>query len=59
MAEEKQKPFKTVKVEYFREPDEFAARFGRKNPRVRVVTEEKTWVGSVKDPVVSTRYEYL
>ena len=59
MAEEKQKPFKTVKVEYFREPDEFAVRFGRKNPRVRVVTEEKTWVGSVKDPVVSTRYEYL
>ena len=59
MAEEKQKPFKTVKVEYFREPDEFAERFGRKNPRVRVVTEEKTLVGSVKDPVVSTRYEYL
>ena len=59
MAEEKQKPFKTVKVEYFREPDEFAKRFGRKNPRVRGVTEEKTWVGSVKDPVVSTRYEYL
>ena len=56
---EKQKPFKIVKVEYFREPEEFADRFGRRNPRIRVETEESTWVGSAKDTIVTNRYEYL
>jgi hypothetical protein len=48
------KPFKTVKIEYYEEvemepPDRV----------IKVVTTTKEWVGSAKDPVISTSFEYL
>ena len=49
MSSENNKPFKTVVVKYFREKDS----------KIKVVTTEEKWVGSAKDPVVSTFYEYL
>ncbi len=48
MEQEVKKPFKTVTTSYYREDD-----------RVRMVTEEKKWVGSNKDPVIVTRFEYV
>ena len=47
------KPFKTVKIEYYEEVHEENKR------RIRVVTTTEHWVGSSKDPVISTVYEYL
>tara|TARA_Y100000310_G_scaffold339569_1_gene432623 strand:- start:1250 stop:1402 length:153 start_codon:yes stop_codon:yes gene_type:complete len=46
------KPFKTVKTEYYKE-DGIAGRV------IKVVTTTKEWVGSAKDPVISTSFVYL
>jgi hypothetical protein len=51
------KPFKTVTTEYFSEVQETAV--GIMERRVRVVTTTKQWVGSDKDPIVYTTFEYL
>ena len=51
------KPFKTVTTEYFSEVQETAV--GMMGRRVRVVTTTKQWVGSDKDPIVYTTFEYL
>ena len=51
------KPFKTVTTEYFSEVQETAV--GMMERRVRVVTTTKQLVGSNKDPIVSTTFEYL
>ena len=46
------KPFKTVTTEYFEELD-------IEERRIKVVTTTKQWVGSDKDPIVYTTFEYL
>ena len=57
MEQEMTKPFKTVTTEYFSEVQETAV--GMMERRVRVVTTTKQWVGSDKDPIVYTTFEYL
>ena len=57
MEQEMTKPFKTVTTEYFSEVQETAV--GIMERRVRVVTTTKQWVGSDKDPIVYTTFEYL
>jgi hypothetical protein len=46
------KPFKTVTTEYFEELD-------TEERRIKVVTTTKQSIGSDKDPIVSTTFEYL
>jgi len=46
------KPFKTVTTEYFEE-------LNTVDRRIKVVTTTKQWIGSDKDPIVSTTFEYL
>ena len=41
------KPFKTVKIEYFDENS------------IKVVTTTEHWIGSSKDPIITTKFEYL
>ena len=54
------KPFKTVTTEYFEELDtENPVISGTVDRRIKVVTTTKQWVGSDKDPIVSTTFEYL
>jgi len=50
-------PFKTVTVEYYRESR--TTKNGLVERIVKVVTTTKNWVGSEKDPITSTIYEYL
>jgi len=54
------KPFKTVKIEYYEEiyfcNEDNLEEHSR---RIKVVTTTEQWVGSSKDPIVSTAYEYL
>ena len=57
MEQEMTKPFKTVTTEYFSEVQETAV--GMMERRVRVVTTTKQWMGSDKDPIVCTKFEYL
>ena len=57
MEQEMTKPFKTVTTEYFSELQETS--IGMMERQVRVVTTTKQWVGSKKDPIVSTTFEYL
>ena len=57
MEQEMTKPFKTVTTEYFSELQETSV--GMMERQVRVVTTTKLWVGSKKDPIVSTTFEYL
>ncbi len=57
MEQEVKKPFKTVMTSYYREVAKTC--LGTEENRVRIVTEEKQWVGSNKDPVIVTRFEYL
>ena len=57
MEQEMTKPFKTVTTEYFSEVQETAV--GIMERRLKVVTTTKQWVGSDKDPIVSTTFEYL
>ena len=54
------KPFKTVTTEYFEELDtENPVISGTVDRRIKVVTTTKQRVGSDKDPIVSTTFEYL
>jgi len=64
------KPFKTVIMEYYEELDgnfpgrvephaEWLLRPGMMGTRIKVVTTTEHWVGSSKDPVKSTSFEYL
>jgi hypothetical protein len=66
----KAKPFKTVIMEYYEELDgkfpgrvhqhaEWLLRPGTAGRRIKVVTTTEEWVGSSKDPVKSTSFEYL
>ena len=57
MEQEMTKPFKTVTTEYFSELQETSV--GMMERQVRVVTTTKLWVGSEKDPLTSTKFEYL
>ena len=57
MEQEMTKPFKTVTTEYFSEVQETAV--GIMERRIKVVATTKQWVGSDKDPIVSTTFEYL
>ena len=57
MEQEMKKPFKTVTTEYFSELQETSV--GMMERQVRVVTTTKQWVGSEKDPLTSTKFEYL
>ena len=57
MEQEMTKPFKTVTTEYFSELQETSV--GMMERQVRVVTTTKQWVGSEKDPLTSTKFEYL
>ena len=55
-------PFKTVKTEYFEDyPDvtKNGIRITSTTRRVRVVKTEHSWIGSDKDPIISTTSEYL
>jgi phosphoglucomutase len=56
MEQEMTKPFKTVTIEYFSELQETSV--GMMERQVRVVTTTKQWVGSDKDPIVYTTFEY-
>ena len=64
MEQEMTKPFKTVTTEYYR-ASVYNSRNGSSKPltekdsRIRVVTTTKQLVGSNKDPIVSTTFEYL
>ena len=51
------KPFKTVSTEYFSEMHETSV--GMMERHIKVVTTTKQWVGSDKDPIVYTTFEYL
>jgi hypothetical protein len=57
------KPFKTVKIEYYEEGvDVFQpikSRRDKHSRRIKVVTTTEHWVGSSRDPIISTAYEYL
>jgi hypothetical protein len=62
------KPFKTVTTEYYRQSDDPSSKLNfddslkpltEQDSRIRVVTTSKQWVGSNKDPVTSTSFEYL
>jgi hypothetical protein len=53
------KPFKTVTTEYYRQSDDSLKPLTEQDSRIRVVTTSKQWVGSNKDPVTSTSFEYL
>ena len=53
------KPFKTVMIEYYRQSDDSSKPLTEEDSRIRVVTTSKQWVGSDKDPIVSTIFEYL
>ena len=54
------KPFKTVTTEYFEELDtENPVISGTVDRRIKVATITKQWVGSDKDPIVYTTFEYL
>jgi hypothetical protein len=46
-------PFMTVNVDYYESTNSDGER------RIRVVTTTQKWVGSSKDPVASTTFEYL
>ena len=50
-------PFKTVTVEYYGESR--TTKNGLVERIVKVVTTTKNWVGSDKDPITSTNFEYL
>ena len=53
-------PFKTVTIEYFEELDtENPVISGTVDRCIRVVTTKSEWIGSDKDPIVSTTAEYL
>ena len=58
------KPFMTVKVDYYR-ASVYNSRNGSSKPltekdsRIRVVTTKEKWIGSEKDPITSTTFEYL
>ena len=54
---DKNKPFKTVKIEYYEERE--ATMVGIMERRIRVVTTTEQWVGSGKDPVISVNFVYL
>ena len=49
------KPFKTVKIEYYEEREATMAM----ERRIKVVTTTEQWVGSAKDPVISVNFVYL
>lgn len=53
------KPFKTVKIEYFNEVS--TSQYGPPPPerRIKVVTTTEHWIGSSKDPIITTKFEYL
>ena len=51
-------PFKIVKTEYYEEVDMTVYPL-RDSRRIKVVTTTKQRVGSDKDPIVSTTFEYL
>ena len=63
------KPFKTVTIEYFEEysidpNDDYEFDNGTKFKsetfrRIKAVTTESKWIGSTKDPIIATTYEYL
>ena len=53
------KLFKTVKIEYFDDVDYSSEEFNPPERRVKVVTTTEQWTGSSKDPIVSTKSEYL
>ena len=74
MDQEMTKPFKTVTTEYFEEldmawPTSSTATTGMVDDalrgvatvdrRIKVVTTTKQWLGSDKDPIVCTTFEYL
>ena len=50
------KPFKTVKTEYY---EEVKMESPDKSRVIKVVTTTEEWVGSAKDPVISTSFVYL
>ena len=50
------KPFKTVKTEYY---EEVKMESPDKSRVIKVVTTTEEWVGSAKDPAVSTSFVYL
>ena len=50
-------PFKTVTAEYYEESR--TTKNGLVERIVKVVTTTKNWVGSDKDPITSTNYEYI
>ena len=64
MEQEMTKPFKIVTTEYYR-ASVFESRNGSSKPltekdsRIRVVTTKEKWIGSEKDPITSTTFEYL
>jgi hypothetical protein len=52
------KPFMTVTTEYYVDKGELV--FNSEGERqIRVVTTKERWIGSEKDPVTSTTFEYL
>ena len=55
------KPFKTVTTEYFEELDTEERQLIRDavDRRIKVVTTTKQSIGSDKDPIVCTTFEYL
>ena len=53
------KPFKTVKIEYFDDIDLSSEEFNPPQRRVKVVTTTEQWIGSTKDPIIITSFEYL
>ena len=58
------RPFKTVTVEYFEEFETDDKKVtptwqGQGKRRIRTITTETKFVGSIYDPIVVTRYDYL
>jgi hypothetical protein len=53
------KPFKTVKIEYYEEVYTVPSTGEEDKRRIKVVTTTEHWVGSSRDPIISTTYEYL
>lgn len=55
-------PFKIVTTEYFEDypnSSENEVIVSSTTRRIRVVTTTQHWIGSDKDPIISTIYEYL
>jgi len=52
------KPFMTVTTEYYVDKGELVFNSDGER-RIRVVTTKERWIGSEKDPVTLTTFEYL